>query len=65
LPELRTLLGRHFAEVDIWPSMLAGPRLDTMRNIDKSTLTVWGNPVDATFVSNTHSMFSFVRNPIL
>ena len=63
--ELEVLLSRYFAEVEVWPSMLQD--LDAKRLVkpDTKALTVFGRPVDATYLSHTHSMFSFSRCPKL
>jgi len=59
--ELKLLLTRHFNEVEVWPSMLQTPAPSSLVTPETSTLTVFGAPVDATFLSNTHSLFSFSR----
>ena len=60
--ELKLLLSRHFKEVEVWPSMLKGPDPASLMFPD-SKLTVFGAPVDAAYLSNTHSLFSFSRRP--
>lgn len=62
-PELKVLLSRHFEEVEVWPSMLQNPDPASLVMPDTSTLIFFGIPVDATYLSNTHSLFSFSRRP--
>jgi ubiquinone/menaquinone biosynthesis C-methylase UbiE len=60
--ELRTLLSRYFNEVEVWPSLLQSPDPSSFVPPRKE-LTVFGLPVDVTYLSNTHSLFSFSRCP--
>jgi len=60
--ELKALLSRYFDEVEIWPSMLQSPYPFSLVPPTKG-LTVFGLPVDVTYLSNTHSLFSFSRFP--
>ena len=61
--ELKALLSRYFNEVGVWPSMLRTPDPASLVVPDPKELTVFGLPVDTTYVSNTHSLFSFSRSP--
>jgi ubiquinone/menaquinone biosynthesis C-methylase UbiE len=63
--ELKALLSRYFEEVEVWPSMLQNPDLTSLVVLDPKELTVFGLSVDTTYLSNTHSMFSFSRCPKL
>lgn len=60
--ELRALLSRYFDEVEVWPSMLQSPDPASLV-LPAEELTVFGLPVDVTYLSNTHSLFSFSRRP--
>jgi hypothetical protein len=61
--ELKALLSRYFNEVGVWPSMLRTPDPASLVVPNPKELTVFGLPVDTTYVSNTHSLFSFSRSP--
>jgi ubiquinone/menaquinone biosynthesis C-methylase UbiE len=62
-PELHELLSCFFGEVEVWPSMMQTPDPASAIAPDPGTLKVFGSPVDATWLSNTHSLFSFSRRP--
>jgi 2-polyprenyl-3-methyl-5-hydroxy-6-metoxy-1,4-benzoquinol methylase len=61
--ELEELLSRYFNDVQIWTSMLQSPDPASLAMPDTKSLTLFGIPVDATYLSNTHSLFSFSRHP--
>jgi 2-polyprenyl-3-methyl-5-hydroxy-6-metoxy-1,4-benzoquinol methylase len=61
--ELKALLSRYFNEVEVWPSMLQSPDPASLAMPDTTALTLFGASVDATYLSNTHSLFSFSRHP--
>jgi ubiquinone/menaquinone biosynthesis C-methylase UbiE len=63
--ELKVLLSRYFTEVEVWPSMLQDCDAKRLVIPDTKALTVFGRPVDTTYLSHTHSMFSFSRRPKL
>ena len=60
--ELKALLSRYFDEVEVWPSMLQSPDPGSLV-LPTKELTVFRLPVDVTYLSNTHSLFSFSRCP--
>jgi O-antigen biosynthesis protein len=61
--ELEALLSLYFKEVEVWTSMLQSPDPASLAMPDTKSLTLFGAPVDATYLSNTHSLFSFSRYP--
>lgn len=63
--ELEGFLSRYFAEVEVWPSMLQGPDLKRSTIPVATELRVFGLAVETTYLSHTHSMFSFSRCPKL
>jgi hypothetical protein len=74
--ELRSLFGKHFAEVEILEPTCepvtdagkkAGPHREHARDFGKFVtpdLKIFGSRVDQRFLSNTHSFICFARSPL-
>jgi len=60
--ELAESLSRHFVDVEVWPSQLRTPDRASLGKPPQD-LKLFGEPVDQTYLSNTHSLFSFSRRP--
>jgi SAM-dependent methyltransferase len=60
--ELKALLSGYFGEMEVWPSVLQSPDPASLV-LPTRELTVFGLPVDVTYLSNTYSLFSFSRSP--